>query len=227
MTGLYLIGSTVSSGTYLCDRKLVKEFNDNVLFFFGGVVLGRLVNLVLQLFGAQRGFLSAEESFQPSGPVDGPAADAAERKMDDLDDAGCIIGKLQVILDGPDLGHDFAEENHDETDEDHFNQEFEKPEVLFEQDHFVDEEVGENDDRDIDDAVGYEQGGQQGTGFFEQGDDSPPGGVLFGLEDIDVLIGQGEEGDFGACDHKGKDEQEKDNNGEDRGCLRIDNQEFR
>ena len=146
--------------------------------------------------------------------------------MDDLDDAGGIIGKLQVILDGPDLGHDFAEEDHDETDEDHFDEELEKPEALLEED-FVDEEIGENDDRDIDDAVGYKQGGQKRARFFEEGDDSSPGVVLFGLEDIDVLIGQGEEGDFGACDHEGKDEQEKDNNGEDRGCLRIDNQQFR
>jgi len=139
---------------------------------------------------------------------------------------GGIIGKLQVILDGPYFGHDFSEEDHDETDEDHFYEEFEKPEALLEED-LVDEEVSEDDNRYIDDAIGYEQGGKQRPGFFEQGDDSSPGGILFGLEDIDVLIGQGEEGDFGACEHEGKDEQEKDNNGEDRGCLRIDNQQIR
>jgi hypothetical protein len=145
--------------------------------------------------------------------------------MDDLDDAGGIIGKLQVILDGPDLGHDFSEEDHDETDEDQFDQELEKPEALLEED-FVDEEIGEDNNGDINDAVGYEQGGEQCPGFFEQGDDPSPGGILFGLEDIDVLIGQGEEGDFRTCDHEGKDEQEKDNNGEDCGCLRIDNQQI-
>ena len=57
--------------------------------------------------------------------MDGPAADAAEGIVNDLDDTGGIIGKLQVVLDSPDLGHDFAEENDDETDEDHFDQEFE------------------------------------------------------------------------------------------------------
>jgi len=96
---------------------------------------------------------------------------------------------LQVILDGPDLGHDFSEEDHDETDEDYFDQEFEKPEALLEED-FVDEEVSKNNDRYIDDAVGDEQRGEQRPGFFEQGDDPSPGGVLFCFQDIDVLIGQ-------------------------------------
>ena len=86
--------------------------------------------------------------------ADRPAADAAEEQVNQFDDAGGIVSELEVVLCGPDLWHDFTEEEHDEGDEDDFDEEFEEPEALFEQNHFIDEEVGQDDDGDIDDAVG-------------------------------------------------------------------------
>ena len=98
-----------------------------------------------------------------------------------------------------------TEEDHNEADKDHLDEEFEKPEILFEQDHFIDQEVGENDDGDIDNAVCDQHGSEQGLWFFEQRYDPLPGDVLFGLEDIDVLKGQGEKGDFGTGEDKRQD----------------------
>ena len=142
-------------------------------------------------------FFAAEDAFESFGLAYGVAADAAEHQVNQFDDAGGIVSKLEIILCSPDLWHDLAEQDHDETDEDDLDEEFEEPEALFEQDHLVDEEIGEDDDGDIDDAVGDKHGGQQCFWVFEQGDDAAPGGILFGFEDIDILESEGEESHFG------------------------------
>ncbi len=87
--------------------------------------------------------------------------------------------------------------------------------------------IGQDDNSDINDAIGDQQGGEQGLGFFQQGNDPSPGGILFGLEDINILKGQGEKSDFRTCQHKGDDQKEKDNNSQNGRSLRVDDQEHR
>ena len=135
------------------------EFDDafqDVPFFFGGFVLGGFVDLIAKLFDNEAGFFATEEAFQTFRLADRPAADAAEEQVDEFDDAGGIVSELEVVLCGPDLWHHFTEQDHDEGDEDDLDQEFEEPEILFKQDHFIDKEVSQDDDRDIDDAIGDE-----------------------------------------------------------------------
>src|ERR1700754_5284336 len=101
-----------------------------------------------------------------------------------------------------------AKEDHDETDKNDLD-DIEQPDIRFEQYHFVDKEIGQDNDSYVDDAVGDEHGGQELFGVFEQGDDAFPGCILFGLKDIDILIGHGKKGHFRAGDHKGKDEKKE------------------
>ena len=103
-----------------------------------------------------------------------------------------------MVLGGPDLWHDLTEQDQNERDEYDLDQEFEEPEALFEQDHGVNKEIGEDDDRDIDDGIGDEEGGEQGLWVFEQGNDPFPGGVLLGFQYIDVLIGECKKSHFGT-----------------------------
>src|SRR5579872_4294991 len=142
--------------------------------------------------------------------------------MDQFDDAGCIISKLQVILGCPDLGHHLAEKQDDKTDEQRLDQKFEYEEILLEKDHLVDKKIAQDDDGDIDDAVANQHGRQQGLRFFEERNDPLPGVVLFGFKDIDVLECQRKKRHFGAGYHKGKNEQEKDYDGQDGRRLGVD-----
>jgi len=96
---------------------------------------------------------------------------------------------------------------------------------LFEEDHFIYEKIGKDDNGYIDDAIGDQHGSQQGPWFLEQGDDAFPGKVLFCLQDIDILKSKGKKGNFGTGKHKRKDQQEKDDDSEDSGSLGIDDQQ--
>jgi hypothetical protein len=166
------------------------EFYDafeDISFFFRPFFFDRLFDLSVD---EPPRLLETEKPFETFGLGNGPIADAAEQEVYEFDDARSIIGKLQIVLCSPDLGHDLAKKDHDKSYKDHFYQEFEQPEVLFEQDHLIDKEVGQNDNGNIDDAVGDEHGGQQSLGILKQGDDTSPGCVLFCLQDIDILIGK-------------------------------------
>ena len=177
------------------DAAELDDAFEDISFIFGGFVPDGLIDLVAKLLELLSRLFATKEALERLGLVYGPATYAAEEQVDELDDPGGIVGELEVILCRPDLWHHFPEKDHDESDQDHLYEE-QEPEVLFWQDHLVDEEVGEDDDRDIDDAVGDEQGGEQGLRLFEQGHDTFPGNILLGLQDIDILVSKREKSDL-------------------------------
>src|SRR6185312_16304830 len=140
------------------NRTELQQALEDIPFLVGRFVLCNLINLAAKLLRAQGRTGPTEGALQSLRTQDRPVSDAPEHEVDQLDDPGSIIGKLKIVLCRPDLRHDLAEKDHDEADQDHFDQEFEQPEILFQQDHFVDEKIREDDDGDIDNTIGNQHG---------------------------------------------------------------------
>ena len=167
-----------------CEIELVVDAMDfqagaHDLLYGDAAELDKALEDALFLFGGQplqveSRLFAAEEPFQSVTSVDGPSADPAEKKVSELNHAGSVIGELEIILCGPDLGHDLSEEDDHEGYQDQLYYEFKAAHAFFEDDHFIDEEIGQDDDGYIDDAVGDEEGCQEILWLFQQGNDTFP-----------------------------------------------------
>src|SRR6185437_12482085 len=158
----YIVGSTAYLRSCPHDLPDVDgpEFSDtleDVPFFFPPFAPHRLIYLLLD---DEPLLFLTEETLEPLRMVYRPGADPSKKEMYQLNDAGCIVGELQVVMCGPDLGHDLDEKDHDEGDDDHLDKEFEDPKSFFQQDHLIDEKIGQDDDGYVDDTIGDDHGSQ-------------------------------------------------------------------
>src|SRR5579872_1407715 len=151
----------IEPGPHHLTHRNASELDDpfqDVTFSLRRLDPDRFIDLVAQLLDDQATFLAPKKALQAFGLTYSPTAYTAKQQMDQLDDPGSVVGELQIVLGSPDLGHDLAEKDHDEGYQYDLDEELEEPEVLFEQDHFIDQEVGQDDNGDIDDAVRDQHG---------------------------------------------------------------------
>lgn len=62
--------------------------------------------------------------------------------------------------------------------------------MRFDRDELINHKIGKDDDADVNKTIRDEKRGEQRLGLIQQGDDAPRSGMLFGLQHIDILVGQ-------------------------------------
>src|SRR5215831_16701330 len=119
-----------------------------------------------QFLKIEPGFPAAKESLRFVASMNCPVAHPPEKKIDQLYYAGCIVSELQIVMRCPDLWHHPSEKNKNEAYQYYFQQDDDQRMTVL-HDHFVYEEIGQDDDGDIDYAVGDQQGSQQDLRLFQ------------------------------------------------------------
>ena len=129
--------------------------------------------------------------------------------LDDVKDGGYETAEREGVLAAVYLGHDFAEQEEQESEQDGEEQEL-YPLAAGTEVYPLDKEVVEEyDDGYVDEVVEDEDGGEQAVGLLAQADDAAVGGATVGVEAVEVLGGEAEECYLAGRGKAAADEQEQ------------------
>jgi len=161
------------------------------------------------LLGIGARSLSAKEPFNIIGHADQPGAGPFKQVIQYLHQVRRFISKPEIILGGPDLWKSLSEQYQYGSNNNHFyadHRQRHPPGIRLCYADLVDQHIGQYDNGDIYEGIGYLQRGRQQLRFLEQVGNSFPAGILLCFQQVDIAIGKRKKSNLGAGYKKRKDQ---------------------